>query len=145
MSQPFIGEIRMFGGQFAIDGWAFCDGSLLTISDFQDLFNLIGTTYGGDGKVSFALPDLRGRAPVHVSAGIELGRKDGLENIALTTGELPVHTHFYGVSHEEASSTDPTGNTLAATEPGSELYTRVQGPASAMCPMHCHLPVGATS
>src|SRR5262245_66292769 len=93
MSQPFIGEIRMFGGNFAPAGWAFCDGSLLVISQNDALFNLIGTTYGGDGQTTFALPDLRSRVPVHVGQGFALGQTGGAETVTLTTSQIPAHHH----------------------------------------------------
>ena len=91
MSQPYIGEIRIFAGNFAPNGWLFCDGSLLPISEYETLFNLIGTTYGGDGQSTFALPDLRSRTPVHqgtnLSNGISyvMGQKSGVETVTLTT------------------------------------------------------------
>lgn len=93
MSSPFIGEIRMFGGNFAPAGWAFCDGSLIPISENDALFNLIGTTYGGDGVNTFALPDLRSRVPVHVGPGFALGQSGGVETVTLTTSQIPAHSH----------------------------------------------------
>src|SRR5512143_3908889 len=98
MSNPFIGEIRMFGGNFAPAGWAFCDGSLLPISENDALFTLIGTTYGGDGQTTFALPDLRGRLPVHMGTGAGLssfviGEAGGVETVTLTTSQMPGHSH----------------------------------------------------
>lgn len=97
MSQPFVGEIRMFGGSFAPSGWAFCAGQLLPISQNDTLFNLIGTTYGGDGQETFALPDLQGRAPLHqgTQAGTtyQIGEKAGVESVTLTTQQIPVHNH----------------------------------------------------
>jgi len=93
MSSPFVGEIRMFGGNFAPAGWAFCDGSLLLISDNDTLFQLIGTTYGGDGQSTFALPDLRSRVPIHVGPGFTLGQVAGEETVTLTTAQIPAHTH----------------------------------------------------
>jgi len=94
MSSPFIGEIRMFGGNFAPQGWAFCDGSLLPISDNDVLFNLIGTTYGGDGQTTFALPNLQSRVPVHVGSGFALGQTGGAETVTLTAQQIPAHTHI---------------------------------------------------
>lgn len=98
MSQPFVGEIRMFGGNFAPAGWAFCDGSVIPISENDTLFNLIGTTYGGDGQTTFNLPDLRGRLPMHQGQGAGLssyviGQNGGVENVTLTTNQIPAHTH----------------------------------------------------
>lgn len=97
MSQPYVGEIRMFGGNFAPVGWAFCNGQLIAISENDTLFNLIGTTYGGDGQSTFALPDLQGRLPVHAgtNAGttVVIGEKAGVENVTLTTQTIPSHNH----------------------------------------------------
>src|SRR3954466_4549473 len=93
MSEPFVGEIRMFGGNFAPVGWQFCDGQLLPISENDVLFNLIGTTYGGDGQSTFALPDLRGRLPFHMGNGHIIGEAAGTENVTLTTQQIPTHTH----------------------------------------------------
>src|SRR5439155_17534957 len=99
MSQPFVGEIRMFGGTFAPAGWALCQGQLLPISENDVLFNLIGTTYGGDGQETFGLPDLQGRIPIHVGQGpgitqnYQLGEKDGVESVTITAQSTPTHTH----------------------------------------------------
>src|ERR1051325_6011627 len=98
MSQPFVGEIRMFGGSFAPAGWAFCAGQLLPISENETLFNLIGTTYGGDGQSTFGIPDLQGRVPVHAGtqAGVTytLGEMAGTETVTLTTQQIPTHNHM---------------------------------------------------
>jgi microcystin-dependent protein len=93
MSSPYIGEIRCFGGNFAPVGWWFCDGSLLAIAENDTLFNLIGTTYGGDGQTTFALPDLRGRVPIHQGAGFVLAQNGGTETVTLTAGQIPSHAH----------------------------------------------------
>ncbi|HWW09934.1 MAG TPA: tail fiber protein [Candidatus Acidoferrales bacterium] len=93
MSQPYVGEIRMFGGNFAPAGWQFCDGSLLPISEFETLFNLIGTTYGGDGQTTFAVPDLRGRLALHQGASLVIGEAAGSETVTLTTQQIPQHNH----------------------------------------------------
>lgn len=99
MSQPLLGEIRIFGGSFAPAGWAFCDGSLLSISEYDALFTLIGTTYGGDGEETFGLPDLRGRSAVHAGRGpglsqdYVLGEQGGVEQVTLGTQQIPSHTH----------------------------------------------------
>jgi microcystin-dependent protein len=94
MSNPYVGEIRIFAGNFAPSGWSFCDGSILAISQNETLFNLIGTTYGGDGQTTFAVPDLRGRAPVHVGSGYVIGQNGGLETVALALSQMPSHTHL---------------------------------------------------
>jgi microcystin-dependent protein len=94
----FVGEIRMFAGNFAPLGWSFCDGSLLPIAENDTLFALIGTTYGGDGETSFALPDFRGRVPIHVNGEHPLGQQGGVETVTLTSANLPPHTHLLGAS-----------------------------------------------
>ena len=97
MSQPFVGEIRMFGGNFAPAGWMFCQGQLLPISENETLFNLIGTTYGGDGQSTFGLPDLQGRAPLHSGTlsgtTYQLGEKTGVETVTISSNTMPSHTH----------------------------------------------------
>jgi microcystin-dependent protein len=95
MAQPYVGEIRMFAGNFAPAGWMFCEGQLLPISENETLFNLIGTTYGGDGQSTFALPDLRGRIPVHMGNGFILAETGGAEEITLTVQQIPSHSHAY--------------------------------------------------
>jgi microcystin-dependent protein len=93
MSQPYVGECRMFGGNFAPAGWMFCEGQLLPISEYETLFNLIGTTYGGDGQSTFALPDLRGRTPIHMGNGFIIAETGGVEQVTLTVSQIPAHTH----------------------------------------------------
>jgi microcystin-dependent protein len=98
MSQPYVGEIRMFAGNFAPAGWMFCQGQTLPISEYETLFNLIGTTYGGDGQSTFQLPDLQGRVPVHIGTGgglstYSLGQNGGTESVTLTTQQIPNHNH----------------------------------------------------
>jgi microcystin-dependent protein len=120
MSQPYVGEIRMFGGNFAPAGWAFCDGSLIPISENDTLFNLIGTTYGGDGQSTFALPNLQSRVPIHAGKGPRLtqnyiiGETGGAETVTLTTSQLPAHNHGGVVaSSDPGNATGPQGNLLA--------------------------------
>lgn len=115
MPEPFVGEIRLFAGNFAPSGWAFCDGQLLPISEYEVLFNLIGTTYGGDGVNTFALPDLRGRVPVHQGQGSTLGQPGGLETVALAAQQMPPHTHALLASMDPAISPNPQGQVLART------------------------------
>jgi microcystin-dependent protein len=91
--QPYVGEIRMFGGNFAPVGWALCNGALLPISEYDVLFNLIGTTYGGDGQSTFALPNLQSRVPVHQGPGFVIGQLAGSETVTLTTQQIPAHSH----------------------------------------------------
>src|ERR1022692_906567 len=113
MSQPFVGEIRMFGGTFAPIDWMACEGQTLQISDYAALFNLIGTTYGGDGATTFLLPDLRGRVPLHLGPGspqsFTIGETGGVESVNLTIAQIPGHTHP-AVASTTASSDTPAGN-----------------------------------
>lgn len=113
MAQPYVGEIRMFGGNFAPAGWMFCEGQLLPISENETLFQLIGTTYGGDGQATFALPDLRGRIPIHQGNGFILAETGGAEEITLTTNQMPSHTHAFLASTAGATATSPSGQVIA--------------------------------
>jgi microcystin-dependent protein len=115
MAQPYVGEIRMFAGNFAPAGWQFCEGQLLPISENETLFNLIGTTYGGDGRQTFALPDLRGRLPIHYSGTYSLAATGGVEQVTLTTNQIPAHSHPLLASSNTATSSSPTGNVVAAS------------------------------
>jgi len=120
MSDPFLGEIKMFGGNFTPLGYAFCQGQLLPISSYDALFALIGTTYGGDGQTTFALPDLRGRVPVHQGQGpglgnYTIGQMAGTETVQLLTGQLPAHTHSAAANSNPGTSADPTGSYWAAS------------------------------
>src|SRR5438876_6502680 len=113
MAQPYVGEIRIFAGNFAPAGWMFCEGQLLPISENETLFNLIGTTYGGDGESTFALPDLRGRLPIHQGNGFILAETGGVETVTLTVNQIPVHTHAFLASSNNASQTTPSTTVLA--------------------------------
>lgn len=115
MAQPYVGEIRMFAGNFAPAGWNFCDGSLLSISEQETLFNLIGTTYGGDGQSTFAVPDLRGRVPIHMGSGFTLAETGGVETVVLTTNTIPSHTHPFMASSVNGNATTPAGNVTAGS------------------------------
>ena len=121
MSTPYVGEIRIFAGNFAIADWAFCDGSLQSISQNQTLFNLIGTTYGGDGQNTFALPDLQGRFPVHQGSGYLIGQKAGVETVTLNTNQIPSHSHL-PASSGTGGSDNPSGNYWGAST-GGKLYS----------------------
>jgi microcystin-dependent protein len=121
MSSPFIGEIRMFGGNFAPAGWAFCNGALMAIDQNDALFQLIGTTYGGDGQTTFALPNLQSRVPVHVGPGYTLGQNGGVETVTLTVSQLPAHTHTVQASSAGSGSSDPTNN-FWASSPATKQY-----------------------
>lgn len=109
MSNPYVGEIRMFGGNFAPSGWNFCDGSLLSIANYATLFNLIGTTYGGDGQNTFAVPDLRGRIPVHQGNGYVIGQLGGTETVTLTVSQIPAHAHTANGNSTGSGSPSPSG------------------------------------
>lgn len=131
---PFIAQIVLFGGNFAPRGWAFCEGQLLAISSNSALFSLLGTTYGGDGRTTFGLPDLRGRAPIHKGSGpglsnFNLGQKGGTETNTLTVPQLPSHTHtaHINASTDGGEDSTPAGNFLG--ESGSDLYTSSGGTA----------------
>ena len=126
MSDPFVGEIRMFAGNFAPRSWALCDGQLLAVSQNDTLFSLFGTIYGGDGRTTFGLPDLRGRVPIHMGAGPGLtprsiGSRSGSETATVSSNQLPAHTHSWAASADPAEDGSPAGNTTA-TPSGSNLY-----------------------
>jgi microcystin-dependent protein len=111
MAQPYVGEIRMFAGNFAPAGWMFCEGQLLSISENETLFQLIGTTYGGDGQSTFALPDLRGRLPLHFGNGFVLAETGGAEEITLTVSQIPAHSHpMLAVGGQAGDQATPGGN-----------------------------------
>jgi microcystin-dependent protein len=118
MAQPYVGEIRMFAGNFAPAGWSFCNGSLLPISENEVLFALIGTTYGGDGEETFALPDLQSRVPIHMGTGpggisYPIAQMGGVETVTLTLQQIPVHTHALQAADAGADLISPTGATPA--------------------------------
>jgi microcystin-dependent protein len=149
MSNAFLGEIRAFPYNFAPRGWAFCNGQLLPISQNQALFSLLGTTYGGDGQITFALPDLRGRAAISSGQGpglsnYILGEETGTESVTLTTNQLPAHTHPSAVSSDPGTSPSPAGKLPArggaygTTNPGAAAATQV-GAAGGGQP-HTNLP-----
>jgi microcystin-dependent protein len=132
MAQPYVGEIRMFAGNFAPAGWMFCEGQLLPISENETLFQLIGTTYGGDGESTFALPDLRGRIPIHQGNGFILAETGGAEEITLTVNQIPAHSHPLLASTNIASNANPGNNVLGQS--GSVTLYRAATPTSAMSP-----------
>ena len=122
MAQPYVGEIRMFAGNFAPAGWMFCEGQLLPISENETLFNLIGTTYGGDGQETFALPDLRGRIPLHQGNGSTLAETGGAEEITLTVAQMPAHSHPMLASTNVAGDTSPAGKVVGQIGGGALPY-----------------------
>lgn len=127
MSQPYVGEIRMFAGNFAPAGWMFCEGQLLDISSYQTLYNLIGTTYGGDGQNNFALPDLRGRLPIHQGGGFTLAETGGVEEVTLTASTIPAHSHPFLASTNLVNVTSPSGNNLGQTTGNIKIYEAIPG------------------
>jgi len=141
MGQPFIGEIRMFGGNFAPAGWMLCQGQTLAISEFDVLFNLIGTTYGGDGQETFNLPNLTGRLPMHQGSGFVIGQSAGAESVTLTVQQLPSHSHTMAASQNAATSSTVTGN-LVGQVGATQIYREVPA-ASPMATQAC-TPTGGS-
>jgi microcystin-dependent protein len=137
---PYLGEIMLVSFDFAPKGWAECNGQILSISQNQALFALLGTTYGGDGKTTFALPDLRGRVPVHAGSLITLGEKGGEETHAITFAEMPQHSHTFRASSEPGDTTAPAGMILAKEPGGSLIYGTPDG-TSTLSPVSVE-PVG---
>lgn len=115
MSEPFLAEIRIFGFTFAPRGWALCDGQILPINQYQSLYSLLGTTYGGDGRTTFGLPDLRGRVPLHEGSGYSLGMRSGAENVALSAAQIPGHTHQLNATGDAATTDSPAEAVFAQT------------------------------
>ena len=141
MAQPYVGEIRIFAGNFAPAGWAFCDGSLQPISENETLFQLIGTTYGGDGESTFALPDLRGRLPIHQGNGYILAETGGAESVTLTSQQIPAHTHAMVASTLTGTQNGATGNVLAS---GSSISLYRTGTPSAALASQTIAPAGGS-
>ena len=128
MAEPFIGEIRMFAGNFPPRGWAFCDGALLPISSNSALFSIVGTIYGGDGRTNFALPDLRGRAPMHAGSGPglsrrNLGERGGASEVALTESQMAAHSHPVLAMDTSPQFANPEGKSLARGAQGALPYS----------------------
>lgn len=130
MAEPFLSEIRIMSFVFAPKGWALCNGQLLPINQNQPLFALLGTTFGGDGRVNFALPDFRGRVPIHVGSGHTLGEKAGAQAVTLTIAQLPTHTHVLNGTSSDGTQLIPGGNLLA--KGATQLY----GPAASLQAMN---------
>jgi microcystin-dependent protein len=135
MAEPFLAEIRLMSFNFAPKGWAMCNGQLLPINQNQALFSLLGTTFGGDGRVNFALPDLRGRVPIHTGDGHTLGERAGEQAHTLTLAEMPTHTHVLNGSATNADVVSPGDNQLAQS---SQLY----GPAAHLTTLDVSTNVG---
>ena len=127
MAEPFLSEIRIMSFDFAPKGWAMCNGQLLPINQNQALFSLLGTTFGGDGRVNFALPDQRGRTPIHVGSGFTLGERGGEQAHTLTKAEIPTHQHFAQAANVNSDTNVPAGNNLAQAanmySPPTQLVT----------------------
>lgn len=133
MSEPFLAEVRMVGFDFAPRGWAFCDGQILPINQNQSLYSLLGTTYGGDGRTTFALPDLRSRTPIHRDSDNTLGQKGGTETVTLTSAQIPQHTHSFKASTAVADQKNPNSHVLASNSGADLLYApKVNGSATNM-------------
>jgi microcystin-dependent protein len=130
MSEPFISEIRMFGGTFAPVGWLMCNGQILPISDYTALYNLIGTTYGGDGQTTFGLPDLRGRMPIHQGPGNQVGESGGTETVTLVSAQMPAHSHTVGASSVAGTQDSPANGVWANSGTDLSLYNATVGPLS---------------
>lgn len=115
MAIPYVGEIRIFAGNFAPAGWMFCAGQIIPISENETLFNLIGTTYGGDGESTFALPDLRSRIPIHQGNGFTLAETGGAEEVTLTVSQIPTHSHVLLATNNTATTATAAGHVMAAS------------------------------
>jgi len=133
MAEPFLSEIRIMSFVFAPKGWALCNGQLLPINQNQALFSLLGTTYGGDGRVNFALPDLRGNVPIHMGSGFTLGQKGGEQAHTVSIAELPTHVHTANATSNAAIKDTPPGGSLLGQSSGQFLYGAT-GNLTAMAP-----------
>jgi microcystin-dependent protein len=127
MAQPYIGEIRIFAGNFAPAGWMFCEGQLLPISENDTLFVIIGTQFGGDGQETFALPDLRGRLPIHQGNGFIIAETGGVESVTLSVQQIPVHNHPFLASTNPGTVSNAQGNSVCSS-PSINLYIEGQSP-----------------
>jgi microcystin-dependent protein len=147
MAQPYVGEIRIFAGNFPPSGWMFCDGAPLPIAENDVLFQLIGTTYGGDGQATFNLPDLRGRVPLHMGTGPDgttytIGEMAGVEQVTLTTQQIPVHNHAFIASLDTGTGNNPGGNVICQMS-GAILEYKAASPGLPMAPQSI-VPVGGS-
>lgn len=143
MAQPYVGEIRMFAGNFAPAGWQFCEGQLLPISENETLFQLIGTTYGGDGESIFALPDLRGRIPIHQGSGFILAETGGAEEITLTVNQIPAHSHPFLGNDASGSGSSPAGATFARNT-SADAYSSDSSGGIINLPLGTVSPIGGS-
>ena len=146
MAQPYVGEIRLFAGNFAPAGWMLCDGQLIPISENETLFNLIGTTYGGDGQSTFGLPDLRGRVPIHfgtstLGSTFTLAQNGGAESVTLTQNQIPTHAHSFMASADPANAPNPAAHVLAETVSTTPYFA---GPPAVSLAPQSILPAGGS-
>ena len=132
MAEPFLSEVRIMSFVFPPKGWALCDGQLLPINQNQALFSLLGTTFGGDGRVNFGLPDLRGRTPIHVGSGHALGERGGEQAHTLSIAEIPTHVHVWNANGSPATTNTPTTSLVLAQSTGDNAW----GPASNLVAMN---------
>ncbi|WP_020408657.1 phage tail protein [Hahella ganghwensis] len=149
MAESFIGEIRMFGGNFAPLHWGFCNGQLIAVTQNSALFSLIGAAYGGDGRSSFGIPDMRGRIPVHHGTGpgltpLNVGNKYGVEEVTLTTSQIPSHSHPLQASKDSASSDSPTGMVLGSLVSPDAIYTMTSSTSTGVMNENSVLNAGGT-
>jgi len=144
MSEPFIGEIKIMSFNFPPKGWAFCNGQLLPINQNQALFSLLGTTYGGDGRVNFGLPNLQGRTPMHMGNGHTLGELGGEQAHTINISELPTHTHTANAANVAATDNAPSNGRMISQSAGSNLYTAASN-LQAMAPQALAVVGGSQS
>ena len=149
MSDPYIGEIRIFAGSFAPAGWAFCDGQLMPISENDALFTLIGTTYGGDGQETFALPNLQSRIPMHAGTGSDgvtytLAEMGGSESVTLTVNQIPIHNHIPLASTVGGTLANPAGAIFSGASTGDQIYSTPPNPPASTMHVAGILPTGGS-
>ena len=132
MAEPYIGEVKLFGGNFAIQGWAFCNGQVLGIAQFDALYTLLGTTFGGDGLATFGLPNLMSRVPVHQGNGLVIGQMGGVEEVTLTQAQLAAHTHPMQANTAAGNETQPANNVPAQAP--LDIYVQAITPTATMAP-----------
>ena len=141
MADPFLGEIRMFGGTYAPNHWAFCNGQILQISQYNALYSLLGTAYGGDGRVTFGLPDMRGRIPLHYGTGpglspYALGQRGGQEDVTLTTDNMPAHTHTLAAYDKTDSASSPVNGFFGPTSGEDPVFFVYAPPTATIAELH---------
>jgi microcystin-dependent protein len=125
MATPYVGEIKMFAGNFAPAGWELCNGQIISITEYETLFNLIGTSYGGDGQETFALPDMRGRVPLHQGNGFVMAETGGVENVTLTASQIPAHSHPMLASSDPSNSPNPGSNFIGTSSQVNAFFSDI--------------------